>query len=70
MSMISDGNFMWDSVALVKFELRQACALQVSLSCRIDVAATSGQAGVLLDPPHRVILNVMAVVNTQLNFEE
>jgi len=68
--MISDGNFMWDSVALVKLKLRQACALQVSLSCHIDVAATSGRAGVLLDPPHRVILNVMAVVNAQLNFEE
>jgi len=60
---------MWDGVALVKSELRMACALQASLPSRLDVAAISGRAGVLLDPPGRVIFNVMAVLNAQLKIE-
>ena len=69
MSIVSIKEDMWDGVALVKSELRMACALQVSLSCRIDVTATSGRAGVLSDPPGRVIFNIMAVVNAQLKTE-
>ena len=69
MSIVSINEDVCDDVALVKSELRMACALQVSLPCRIDVTATSGRAGVLLDPPGRVIFNIMAVVNAQLKTE-
>ena len=70
MSIVNINEDMWDRVALVKSELRQACALQASLPCRIDVTSTSvRRAGVLLDPPGRVILNITAVVNAQLKTE-
>jgi len=69
MNIVNINEDMWDRVALVKSELRQACALQASLSCRIDVTSTSGRAGVLLDPPGRVIFNITAVVNAQLKIE-
>lgn len=69
MSIVSINEDMWDGVTLVKSELRQACALQISLPCHINVTATSGRVGVLLDPPGRVIFNVMAVLNAQLKIE-
>jgi len=69
MSIVNINEDMWDRIALVKSELRQTCALQVSLPCRIDVTSTSGRAGVLLDPPGRVILNITAVLNAQLKIE-
>ena len=64
-----DSNLIWDGVAQVKYELSQACNMQASLPFRIHATTISGRAGVLLDPPGRVIFNIMAVVNAQLKAE-
>lgn len=69
MSIVSINEDMWDGVALVKSELRMACALQVSLPSRIDVASLSISGSVFSGPTDRIILNIMAVVNAQLKME-
>ena len=69
MSIVSINEDMWDGVALVKSELRMACALQVSLPSRIHVASLSISDSVFSGPTNRIILNIMAVVNAQLKME-
>ena len=69
MSIVSINEDTWDGAALVKSELRMACALQVSLPSRIHVASLSISGSVFSGPTDRIILNIMAVVNAQLKAE-
>jgi len=69
MNIVNINEDMCDGVALVKSELRQACAMQASLSCRTNVASLSISGSVFSGPTDRVIFNITAVVNAQLKIE-